>query len=94
MIVLKNIIKNKITKQISSSLLIASFIGLSGCTGLYKKNPADPFETYNRDMFRANVAVDKAIIGPISKVYTTILPQFARTGVGNFFDNIDTTMSL
>ena len=94
MIFLKNIIKNKITKQISSSFIIASLIGLSGCSGLYKKNPKDPFETYNRDMFRVNMAVNKVIVTPITKVYTTILPPFVRTGVGNFFDNVYTIPSI
>ncbi len=41
-------------------------------------------------MFNFNLKLDEYIVGPITMVYTKVLPSFARKGVGNFFNNIDT----
>ena len=51
-------------------------------------NPADPFESFNRSVFRFNEAVDRAILKPVATVYREVLPRPVRTGVSNFFGNI------
>jgi phospholipid-binding lipoprotein MlaA len=68
------------------SLLIA-LLGIGGCatTG---GSPGDPLEGYNRAMFGFNEGVDKAIIKPLASGYKTVMPEFARTGVTNFFANL------
>ncbi len=68
-------------------LLIGALGGVAGCatTGA---NPDDPLEGYNRAMFKFNDGLDKAIIAPVAKGYKAVLPEFARTGVGNFFSNL------
>ena len=53
------------------------------------RNPADPWERYNRNMFAFNDALDRAVLKPIAQGYETILPQFVRTCVNNFFANIE-----
>jgi phospholipid-binding lipoprotein MlaA len=90
----KNIMNKKLIKPIATTLLISSFLTLNGCSGLYKKNPQDPFINYNKSMFHFNVVMDKAIVGPVSMVYTKVLPPFARTGVGNFFNNVNTIPAM
>jgi len=48
----------------------------------------DPLSGYNRVMTSFN---DKAYIyflNPVAKGYATVVPEVARTGVSNFFDNI------
>lgn len=77
-------------KQIPLIIFLSFSLGLSGCSHLYKQNPTDPFEKYNRSMFNFNTKLDEYIVGPITMVYTKVLPSFARKGVGNFFNNIDT----
>ena len=71
----------------SGLLLLGALGGLGGCatTG---GNPDDPLESYNRAMFTFNDGVDKAIIKPIASGYKAVLPEFARTGVTNFFANL------
>ena len=68
-------------------LLAGALGGLSGCatTG---GNPDDPLEGYNRAMYSFNDGVDKAIIKPVASGYKAVLPDFARTGVSNFFANL------
>lgn len=51
-------------------------------------NPNDPLEGYNRAMFSFNEQLDKAVVKPVAQVYEAVLPQPARTGVGNIFSNL------
>jgi phospholipid-binding lipoprotein MlaA len=68
-------------------LSLATLIGLGGCatTGA---TPGDPLEGYNRAMFGFNDGLDKVVFKPLATGYKTVMPQFARTGVTNFFSNL------
>lgn len=62
----------------------------SGCATLDgPPNPDDPLESYNRAMFSFNETMDKAVLKPVAKGYNWIMPDFASTGVTNFFNNLD-----
>jgi len=58
---------------------------LGGCASA--GNPRDPLEPLNRGIYQFNDAVDTVLIRPLAEVYQ-VLPQFVRTGIGNFFSNI------
>lgn len=60
---------------------------LGGCatTG----NPRDPLEPMNRAIYSFNDGVDQAIFKPVAEAYRAVLPSFVRTGVSNFFANIN-----
>lgn len=60
---------------------------LGGCatTG----NPRDPLEPINRGIYKFNEGVDTMLFKPAAEVYRAVLPQFVRTGVHNFFSNIN-----
>lgn len=59
---------------------------LQGCaTG---PNPRDPFEPFNRSVYRFNDGLDAAIIKPVAQAYQGALPSPVRTGVSNFFGNL------
>jgi phospholipid-binding lipoprotein MlaA len=49
---------------------------------------ADPYENFNRKMFKFNDKVDNYVAEPISNVYKKVTPQFVQTGVFNFFNNL------
>ena len=74
-------------RRLFGLLLLGALGALGGCatTG---GNSGDPLEGYNRAMFRFNDGVDKAIIKPVASGYKAVLPEFARTGVTNFFSNL------
>jgi len=65
---------------------------LAGCATLPsgKPDPRDPWEKLNRSTFAFNDAMDKAIGKPAAKAYVKVTPRFVRTGVSNFFNNLDT----
>lgn len=48
----------------------------------------DPLESMNRAFFTFNDALDKAILGPVSRGYVKVTPEPARNGIRNFFDNL------
>jgi len=58
---------------------------LAGCAG---PNPRDPYEGYNRAMFKFNDTVDEYALKPVATAYRNVLPSFAQTGVNNFFGNL------
>ena len=48
----------------------------------------DPWEGFNRRMYRFNYHFDRIIFLPIVQVYSFILPDFVEDGVSNFFNNV------
>jgi phospholipid-binding lipoprotein MlaA len=67
---------------------VALVTTLGGCATT-ANNPADPLEPFNRTMFRFNDAVDNAVLKPVAQGYRAVVPQLARTGVTNFFSNLE-----
>lgn len=65
-------------------ILVSGF--LSGCA---HQNTRDPLEPLNRGVYAFNDAIDIAVMKPLAKGYQAVLPQFVRTGVTNFFSNLD-----
>ena len=54
----------------------------------------DPWEGFNRKVHAFNVVVDRAIAHPLAIAYTSVVPEFARTGVSNFFNNLRAPVTL
>ncbi|OGA22036.1 MAG: hypothetical protein A3I02_07720 [Betaproteobacteria bacterium RIFCSPLOWO2_02_FULL_67_26] len=65
---------------------VALFL-LGGCAS--SGNPRDPFEGFNRGMYKVNDGVDNLIVMPAAGAYRDLVPDFMRTGVSNFFANIN-----
>jgi phospholipid-binding lipoprotein MlaA len=61
---------------------------LSGCA-TSGGNPSDPLEPLNRAMFGFNDTVDDAVVRPVAKAYRAALPGIVRTGISNFFSNLE-----
>jgi len=45
-------------------------------------------EPFNRKVYAFNDTVDKAVLKPVAKGYVAVVPQLARRGVTNFFNNL------
>jgi phospholipid-binding lipoprotein MlaA len=68
----------------------ASLALLGGCaTTGGGGDPRDPFEPMNRAVYKFNDEFDKAIAKPVAEAYRAFVPPIVRTGVGNFFSNIN-----
>ena len=60
---------------------------LGGCAT--NGDPRDPLEPLNRGIYTFNDGVDSLVIKPAADFYSQIVPEWIRTGVGNFFSNIN-----
>lgn len=52
-------------------------------------NPEDPYEPFNRAMFKFNDFLDRYFIKPVATLYNQIIPKPLAKGFSNFFSNID-----
>ena len=75
-----------VVKRLWAALLVAGW--LAGCA-TSGGNPADPLEKVNRAVFAFNDAADKYAFTPVAKGYRFALPGFVRTGISNFFSNLE-----
>src|SRR5258708_22819988 len=76
-----------------AALGVACFMSVSACVTLppnHPRSPQDPWESWNRGVYRVNVKLDNAIAKPVAQTYVRIVPKPIRTGASNFFDNLDT----
>jgi phospholipid-binding lipoprotein MlaA len=69
-----------------TTLAITPFL-LLGC--VKGTNPVDPYESINRRTHRFNLAVDATVLKPVAKIYVAILPGSVRSGINNFYNNIN-----
>lgn len=68
-------------------LLLAGASLLGGCAT--NGDRRDPLEPMNRGIYKFNDTLDKAVVKPVAQGYKAVLPQPVRTGVANFFSNLD-----
>ena len=54
----------------------------------------DPFEDFNRAIFKFNDGLDWLILKPVAKGYRYVAPEFFEDGISNFFDNLLEVPSL
>ena len=76
--------------------LLALQVLLAGCAtvGSAGVDPRDPWEDYNRQVWRFNEAVDSAVLRPLARGYQAAVPDVVRVGVGNFFGNLSDVWSF
>jgi phospholipid-binding lipoprotein MlaA len=76
-----------------AALGIAFAMCVSACVTLppnSQRVPQDPWESWNRGVYKFNDKVDRAVAKPVTKAYVRVVPKPIRTGVSNFFDNLST----
>lgn len=61
---------------------------------LYSMDINDPWERYNRAMYKFNTKVDKYIARPIGVAYDTVVPDVAQRRVTSFFANLREPLTL
>nr|WP_315465384.1 VacJ family lipoprotein [uncultured Rhodoferax sp.] len=73
--------------------LLGLALVLQGCATVAQPDPRDPLESMNRSVFAFNNAIDGAVIKPVAKAYKMTLPSWTRTGIKNFFGNLEDAWS-
>src|SRR6202163_1813304 len=76
-----------------AALGIVYVLSVSACVTLppnRQRVTQDPWESWNRGVYKFNDVLDRAVAKPVARTYVKVVPQPIRTGVTNFFANLDT----
>ena len=73
--------------RVSLACLIACLALMGGCAST--NHPRDPLEPLNRGIYTFNEAVDTTLLKPAAELYRGLVPRLVRTGVSNFFSNVN-----
>ena len=79
------VVRQDLFRRLSALVLVGFLLG--GCAS--SGNPRDPFEPVNRAVYSFNDGFDRAIAKPVAEGYKAAVPEIARTGVTNFFSNLE-----
>jgi phospholipid-binding lipoprotein MlaA len=65
---------------------------LSACVTLppnAPRSPQDPFERWNRGVYKFNDALDRGVMKPVARFYQRAVPRPVRKGISNFLANLE-----
>jgi phospholipid-binding lipoprotein MlaA len=81
-------------RGLSCALLLVASLAVAGCATTRQPAPGesagqvlDPWENWNRKVFSFNESLDQNVLKPVATAYKNIVPELARTGVSNVFNN-------
>ncbi len=74
------------TRSLVTAVILLLVFALAGCV---HNNRRDPLEPLNRVIYEFNDGLDTVLMKPLATGYRAVLPGFVRTGIGNFFSNLD-----
>lgn len=70
--------------------LVLSALFVAGCASAPGRTTnADPYEGFNRGVYKFNDTLDRAALKPLAKGYRKVTPGFVRTGIGNVLSNLE-----
>ncbi len=78
-------------------------LATAGCASPPENDPAamaaykqanDPIEPFNRNMLKANLVLDDAVLKPVAYIYKETLPEFSQDAVDSFLHNLRTPVIL
>lgn len=81
---------NKCVRRVLGVFLVLSAAGCVTLPPNHQKIPQDPWESWNRGVYRVNDALDRAVTKPLAKGYVKVVPHPLRIGVSNFISNLNT----
>lgn len=55
---------------------------------------SDPYESYNRAIFKFNDKADEYLLKPVAKTYRFLMPDIVDQGITNIFRNLDDVQTL
>ena len=74
-------------------LCVIAVMSLSACVTLppnEQRSPQDPWESWNRGVYKFNDVLDRGVAKPVARAYVRVVPPPVRTGISNFFSNLNT----
>ena len=76
--------------------LVAAVMLMFGATAAPPSGAAasDPWEGWNRAVFKFNMGFDRAVVRPFARGYRDHVPQPVRDGISRFLDNLENPLNL
>lgn len=72
-----------------ATAVVSVLLLATGCASAPGRTEADdPWQGFNRSVYKFNDTLDRAAFKPVAKGYRAITPSWFRSGVGNFFANL------
>ncbi len=68
--------------------LLAVLLSMSSLAANNNRNLDDPYENFNRHMFKLNKGIDQTLLKPAATVYKTVLPWPVTKGINNAISNL------
>jgi phospholipid-binding lipoprotein MlaA len=68
--------------------LVLALVSLAGCATTGEGDPRDPFEGWNRGVYKFNDKFDDYLARPVAETYEDWVPREVRDRVRNFFGNL------
>ena len=85
-------------RDVARRIVLAGVVlAMSGCVTLPRnviRSPQDPWESWNRGVYRFNDKIDHDIAKPVARAYLRFVPHPIRMGITNFFNNLETPKVL
>ena len=88
------------TRLLSKKLHNIAKLAITGVTSVAmvacasSKNPNDPYEAYNRQVFNLNMKFDTYVLRPITIGYVSFAPEPIRNVIANFYNNLRDFVTL
>jgi phospholipid-binding lipoprotein MlaA len=70
-------------------LVLCSLLAAGCASSPGRTTNEDPYEGFNRGVYKFNDTLDRAALKPIAKGYRKVTPGFVRAGVGNVLSNLE-----
>lgn len=70
-------------------LVLCSLLAAGCASAPGRTTNADPYEGFNRGVYKFNDTLDRAALKPLAKGYRKVTPGFVRTGIGNVLSNLE-----
>lgn len=80
--------------NMNKSFQAACLVSVLALTACASNNPQDPYEPYNRAMYRFNDKVDTAVVTPVTRGYQKAIPKPIRAAITNVFNNFRDVISF
>lgn len=90
---MNNLMTTRFQNDAVRGMLLLAAVLLTGCASGPTADRRDPLEPWNRGVFRFNDVVDRTVAKPVATAYRDVVPSPVRTGVNNFFNNLQDAWS-
>ena len=74
--------------------LALSVMLLASCAGKPADGTNDPMESFNREVFEFNMALDRAILRPVTRAYVDVVPDPIRDMISNLLFHLKEPVTL